>query len=140
MQWGAPFGPCRVLQQVVSIVPNVNGEVTEVLVTPWQQVEVGDVLFIIDPVPFQATVDSLKAQLLLAETRLDQSQRLLARSAGSEYEVQQFQSQVDGLRGQLASAKWNLDSTEVKAPASGMVLGVTVRKDSGWPVTRGRAT
>ena len=45
--------------------------------------------------------DNLNAQLLLAETRLDQSQRLLERRAGSEYEVQQYQSQVDSLKAQI---------------------------------------
>ena len=122
MQWGAPSGPCRYLQQVVKIVPNVNGEVAEVLVTPFQQVEAGDLLFTIDPTPFQGVVDNLKAQLELAEKRLEQSTQLMARQAGSQYEVQQFQSQVNALKGQLASAQWNLDSTKVEAPADGVVM------------------
>ena len=128
MQWGAPQGPVQYIQQVLKVVPNVAGQVTEVHVVPWQRVERGQPLFTIDPTPFQATVDSLTAQLALAETRLKQSTQLLARQAGSAYDVQQFQSQVGTLKGQLASAQWNLDSTVVEARAHGVVMGVTVRR------------
>lgn len=127
MQWGAPQGPVQYMQQVLRIVPNVTGQVTEVHVVPWQKVKEGESLFSIDPTPFQATVDSLNAQLRLAETRLEQSQKLLARGAGPEYEVQQYQSQVDSLKGQLITAQWNLDSTIVRSRADGVVMGVTVR-------------
>ena len=127
MNWGAPSGPCQVLQMSVPIAPNVSGQVSAVHVEPWQDVEAGQLLFELDPTQFQATVDSLEAQLLLARTRLDQSTKLLERQAGSAYEVQQFQSQVDALEGQLVSAQWNLDSATVEAPADGVVMGVTLR-------------
>lgn len=127
MQWGAPQGPVQYKQQVLRIVPNVTGQVTDVHVLPWQKVEEGQPFFTIDPTPFQATVNSLEAQLKLAETRLKQSQQLLARGAGPEYEVQQYQAQVDSLKGQLVTAQWNLDSTVVKSPEQGFVMGVTVK-------------
>ena len=126
MQWGAPQGPVQYMQQVLRVVPNVTGQVSEVHVAPWQVVEEGQPLFDIDPTPYQATVDSLEAQLKLAETRLAQSKQLLARKAGPEYEVQQYQSQVDSLKGQLVTAQWNLDSTTVKSQAHGVVMGVTL--------------
>lgn len=128
MQWGAPSGPCQLYEQVVEIVPNVGGEVTAVPVRPMQVVEAGDVLFRIDPLPFQATLDNLNAQLILAETRLEQSSQLLARRAGSEYEVQQYQSQVDSLRAQIDNAQWSLDNTVVRARDGGVVMGVTLRQ------------
>ena len=127
MQWGAPQGPVQYMQQVLRVVPNITGQVTEVHVVPWQKVEAGEPLFTIDATPFQATVDSLTAQLLLAETRLEQSKQLLARKAGPEFEVQQYQSQVDSLKGQLVTAQWNLDSTIVRARTDGVVMGATVR-------------
>ncbi|WP_027252691.1 HlyD family secretion protein [Photobacterium halotolerans] len=49
------------------IMPNVRGKVIEVPVTPNSPLKQGDVLFKIDPTPFQAEVDRLEAQL--AETR-----------------------------------------------------------------------
>jgi len=138
MQWGAPSGPCQLYEMVVEIVPNVSGEVIEVPVMAMQQVDAGDVLLRIDPLPFQATLDNLKAQLLLAETRLDQSQRLLARRAGSEYEVQQYQSQVDSLKAQIDTAQWNLDNTVVRARDDGVVVGVTLRQGHGVSSGSGR--
>ncbi|QUJ66580.1 HlyD family secretion protein [Photobacterium sp. GJ3] len=49
------------------IMPNVRGKVIEVPVKPNSPLQEGDVLFKIDPTPFQAEVDRLEAQL--AETR-----------------------------------------------------------------------
>ncbi|MBV7261839.1 HlyD family secretion protein [Photobacterium sp. 2_MG-2023] len=49
------------------ILPNVRGKVIEVPVTPNSPLDEGDILFKIDPTPFQAEVDRLEAQL--AETR-----------------------------------------------------------------------
>ncbi|KKD01074.1 HlyD family secretion protein [Photobacterium halotolerans] len=49
------------------IMPNVRGKVIEVPVTPNTPLQEGDILFKIDPTPFQAEVDRLEAQL--AETR-----------------------------------------------------------------------
>ena len=57
MQWGAPAGSVMVYQHVVEIVPDVSGTVTEVSAKPLQRMEQGDVLFRIDPVPFEATVE-----------------------------------------------------------------------------------
>ena len=70
MGWGAPQGPAVVLRNSVSIVPDVAGEVVEVAVEANRPVKSGDVLFRIDPVPFQSQVDALAAQLRLEELRL----------------------------------------------------------------------
>ena len=58
MGWGAPQGPSLVVRNSVQIVPNVAREVTEVPVEPNKPLKAGDVLFKIDPVPYQAQVDS----------------------------------------------------------------------------------
>lgn len=67
MQWGAPAGPVRTYNPVIEIFPNVAGEVVEVPANSLDFVAKGDVLFKIDPVPFQAIVDRTSAQL--AEAR-----------------------------------------------------------------------
>lgn len=67
MQWGAPAGPVRTYNPVIEIIPNVSGEVVDVPVKSLDRVAKGDVLFKIDPVPFQAIVDRSSAQL--AEAR-----------------------------------------------------------------------
>ncbi|WP_428776120.1 HlyD family secretion protein [Vibrio sp.] len=45
------------------VVPGVRGRVIEVPVTPNRPLQQGDVLFRIDPVPFQAQVDKIKAKI-----------------------------------------------------------------------------
>ncbi|MEP3427809.1 MAG: efflux RND transporter periplasmic adaptor subunit [Roseibium sp.] len=63
MQWGAPSGPTRSYNKVIEIVPNVNGTVVDVPVRPLVLLAEGDVLFQIDPEPFEAVVDRAKASL-----------------------------------------------------------------------------
>jgi multidrug resistance efflux pump len=67
LQWGAPAGPVNVYRTVVEIVPNVSGEVIEVQAEGSQPLKSGDVLFRIDPEPYQAEVDRLAAALKEAE-------------------------------------------------------------------------
>ena len=127
MQFSAPSGPLIVSQYSVQIVPNVQGEVTEVTVEPNQTVSKGDVLFKIDPTPYQSQVDAFKAQLKLARTRLNQSQKLLKRGVGSAYDEEQFTSQVEQLEAQLVGAKYNLEETTVRAPSDGFVTNLALR-------------
>jgi multidrug resistance efflux pump len=67
MQWGAPSGPVKVYKTVVEFIPNLTREVIEVPARGLEPLKAGDVLFQIDPVPYQAREDELQAQL--AETR-----------------------------------------------------------------------
>jgi multidrug resistance efflux pump len=53
----------RVIKYVINVVPQVRGRVTEVPVEPNRLVRKGDVLFRIDPTPYELTVRSLEAQL-----------------------------------------------------------------------------
>jgi len=53
----------RVIKYVVNVVPQVRGRVTEVPVEPNRLVKKGDVLFRIDPTPYELTMRSLEAQL-----------------------------------------------------------------------------
>lgn len=128
MQWGAPSGDVRTITYSVQITPNVAGEVIEVAAKPNVPLKRGDVLFRIDPAPYQAAVDGLKAQLALANLRLEQSTTLARRQAGTRYDVQSYQSQVDALKAQIANAQWNLDKTVVRAPSDGYVTNLLVRK------------
>lgn len=66
MQWGAPSGPVGVFRNVIEVVPAVSGQVIDVPVEPLKPLEQGDVLFQIDPEPFQDEVDRLSAALVSA--------------------------------------------------------------------------
>ena len=142
MQWGAPGGTVFTLAYSVPMTPNVTGEVIEVPVETDSAVKEGDVLYKIDPTQYQAALDGLKAQLELAQTRLEQSEALAARQAGSVYEVQAYQAQVDGLSAQVVGAAYNLRETVVRAPADGLVTYVGLRpgaRVSNLPLFRAMA-
>jgi multidrug resistance efflux pump len=53
----------RVIKYVINIVPQVRGRVIEVPVEPNRLIRKGDVLFRIDPTPYELTVRSLEAHL-----------------------------------------------------------------------------
>jgi RND family efflux transporter MFP subunit len=128
MGWGAPQGSALVVRNGVSIVPNVAGEVIDVPVDGNTALKAGDILFRIDPVPYEAQVKALDAQLKFESLRLSQMTQLLERDSGRAFDVQQRQSEVDQLKAQLEGAKWNLDKTVVRAPADGYVTNVALRK------------
>jgi multidrug resistance efflux pump len=128
MGWGAPQGSAIVVRNAVAIVPDVAGEVAEVPVTANTPLKAGDVLFRIDPVPYDAQVKAIEAQLKLSTTRLAQMTQLFERDSGRGFDVEQRQSEVDQLKAQLESAKWNLDKTTVRAPGDGYVTNVALRK------------
>jgi len=120
MGWGAPQGAALVVRNAVSIIPNVAGEVIDVPVEGNTALKTGDVLFRIDPVPYEAQVRAIEAQLKLTQ--------LFERDSGRGFDVEQRQSEVDQLKAQLETAKWNLDKTTVRAPADGYATNVALRK------------
>lgn len=128
MNWGAPQGPAIVVRNSVAVVPNVAGEVAEVPVVANAPLKAGDVLFKIDPVPFEAQLRALEAQLQFQKLRLDQMEQLQKTGTGRAFDVEQRQAEVDQLQGQVENARWNLDKTVVRAPADGYVTNVALRK------------
>lgn len=128
MNWGAPSGPVVVVKQSVAIVPNVAGEVIDVPVQANKPLKAGDVLFRIDPAPYEAKVHQFEAQLKLAQINLERARQLEQRQAGTLATLQQREAEVDSLRAQLSAAKWNLDKTVVRAPTDGFVTNVGLRK------------
>src|SRR4051812_28874772 len=70
----------RMYSPVVQIVPNVRGTVIEVPVQPNVPVSQGDVLFKIDPQPYQIEVDRLRALLATKNTKLATLNEQLAKA------------------------------------------------------------
>jgi multidrug resistance efflux pump len=80
----------RVINYVVSVNPRVAGLVTEVPVVPNRPIKKGDVLFKIDPTPYeldvknyQAQLAQLKAQLVTAEANTRNLQQQLKAAIGN---------------------------------------------------------
>jgi multidrug resistance efflux pump len=119
----------RVIKYVVQIVPNVRGQVTEVPVEGNSPVKKGDVLFKIDPTPFQIQVDTLSASLAATEgsvkqlneqlraaqgktegdraklelerTRVTQNRDLVTNGAGDRFTLEQAESNVKQIQAAL---------------------------------------
>lgn len=127
MQWGAPSGPLRLMTYTVQVIPDVAGQVTEVPVRPNVPVKKGEVLFKIDPIPYQAAVKSVRAQLKFQKLRLEQFGQLAARQAGTRFQVEETEAKVEQLKAQLTDAEWRLAQTTVRAPSDGFVTALALR-------------
>jgi RND family efflux transporter MFP subunit len=142
MGWGAPQGTALVTRNSVSIVPDVVGEVIDVPVQANTPVKAGDVLFRIDPAPFQATVDQYAARLARGQALLEKDRTNLVRyreltetNSAPRQQAEDQQAIVnqdeDSLKldeAMLDGAKYNLEKTVVRAPADGYVTNLGLRK------------
>jgi multidrug resistance efflux pump len=86
MSYNHPFTTnARIYYPVTPILPTVKGRVIEVPVTANSPLKDGDVLFRIDPKPYQYVVDEKKAALAEAEQKVNQLKASLdAASAGTK--------------------------------------------------------
>ena len=124
----------------VDVRPRVGGYVDAVQFKEGAEVHQGDVLFRIDPRPFQAEVDRLtanraqaQAQLGLAQANAARATRLLAAHAISQEDAdsmstgeQSANATLAAATAALASAKLNLDWTQVRAPIDGRVSNARI--------------
>lgn len=117
----------RIYSLTTPILPTVKGRVTEVNVKTGDRVKKGDLLFRIDPEPFQYTVAKLEAELQLAASNLEDATALFKKQVGSEKNVERAQSTVDSLTAQLSNARFELEETEVRASDHGYVAQVRLR-------------
>jgi len=124
----------------VQVRPRVGGYVDSVEFKEGALVHKNDVLFRIDPRPFQAEVDRLaanraqaQAELSLAQANADRAKRLLAQHAIAQEEAdrqataaQSAQAELAAATAALATAKLNLDFTQVRAPVDGRVSNAQI--------------
>jgi len=109
------------------IVPAVTGTVIEVPVEPLVKLKKGDVLFKIDPIPFQNRVLSLTAQIALASDDVDRTRKLLINRNVSQRDADAALTRYESLNGQLLTAEFELDMTVVRAPTDGYVAQMVLR-------------
>jgi membrane fusion protein, multidrug efflux system len=135
--------PGRVSPYLIAEVrPQVNGIVKKRLFTEGADVKAGEVLYQIDPAPYQAAFDNASASLARAEANLppvrSKAQRykeLVAIKAVSQQEfedvsAQQMQAEADVKywKAAVETARINLEYTRIKAPIAGRIgkSGITV--------------
>ncbi|WP_194715424.1 efflux RND transporter periplasmic adaptor subunit [Noviherbaspirillum soli] len=119
----------------VEIRPRVSGFITAVNFKPGSEVKKGDVLFVIDPRPYQAEADraeaaakSARAKADLARLELDRAERLLGDRAIAQREYDERasgQKELDAnaraAQAQYEAARLNLAYTRIASPIDGRV-------------------
>jgi multidrug resistance efflux pump len=96
----------RVVNYVVPINPPVRGLVTEVPIEPNRPIKKGDVLFKIDPVPYEIAVKNCEAQIAQLKVQLVTAQ---ANSRNFEETLKSATGQKDAINSQLTLARLRLN-------------------------------
>ncbi len=117
----------RIYSLTTPILPTVKGRVIEVNVSTGDRINKGDLLFRIDPEPFEYAVKGLEAELTLAVSNLEDATTLYEKKVGTEKSVELAQRTVDSLTAQLSNARFELEETEVHASDDGHVAQVRLR-------------
>ena len=117
----------RVYTLTTPVLPTVKGRVIEVNVKTGDRIKKGDLLFRIDPEPFQNNVDRLDAEVVLAQSNLEDAATLLERQAGSAKNVERAQATLDSRKAELANARFDLSQTDVRAEDDGRIAQVRLR-------------
>src|SRR5258705_5930527 len=67
-----------VMADIIGVVPEVSGTITELHVADNQAVRQGDLLFVIDPRPYEFAVQRARAELAALDGAIDVTQRHIA--------------------------------------------------------------
>jgi len=119
--------------ETVNIKPQVAGRITEVHFQEGQEVKKGDLLFVIDPRPFQADLRQAQGQLKSDTAQLEVNRKNLQRDIEvgrqrfvSEMDIDNLQAQVANYEGAVEKdhaaidrANLNLEYCYVKSPVGG---------------------
>lgn len=142
-------------RQDIDIYPQVSGTIQQLCVTEGQKVRKGQLLFIIDQVPYKAAlntamanVKSAKASVSTAKLTFDSNKELFAQKVISNFTLKTSENNYLTAEAQLAqaeaeeiNARNNLSYTEVKSPSDGIVgmlpyrVGALVSPNLTQPLT-----
>ena len=142
-------------RQDIDIYPQVSGTLTRLCVEEGQAVRKGQILFIIDQVPYiaalrtaEANVEAAKAGVATSQLTYDSKRELYAQKVVSEFDLKTSHNSLLSAKAQLAQAEAqrinaanNLSYTEVKSPADGVVgtlpyrVGTLVSSGMPTPLT-----
>lgn len=133
-RWDEYTGRFEAMQRV-EVRPRVSGAIDKINFADGQIVKAGDLLFVIDPRPYQIAVDSARAEVarMQAQTAmltkdLARGESLVGGGAITRRDVDQRRGGSDSARAQLLgaeaalrNAELNLEWTQVRAPISGRI-------------------
>ena len=134
VEWEEYTGRLEAVESV-EVRARVNGYLQSIHFKNGTTVKQGDLLFVIDPRPYQAELERARAELGLANARLERTGKDVARAqmlvrarAVSEEEVdtrvseqRQAQESVQAARATVNAAQLNVEFTQVRAPISGRI-------------------
>src|ERR1700731_3364736 len=117
----------------VTVTPQLGGRITERHFEDGANLQKGQLLFVIDPRPFQAQLDSAKANLAQAKAALELAKIQFARDEGlvgtkaiskQDYDTKKNtvdvdQAQVEAAQAALETAKLNLEYCFIHSPIEG---------------------
>lgn len=126
----------------VEVRARVSGYLQEVHFEEGALVEEGDLLYVIDPRPYQAVLEEAKAQvtrarvrLELAESELDRARRLYERRAISEEELdartqeqKEATAALEAAEAAVEASRLDVEFTRVRAPISGRISNTRVTR------------
>ena len=128
MNYNHPFSETvRQYYATTPIIPEVRGRVVEVPIEANQPIKKGDILYRIDPKPFEDELRGIEGEITAARKDLERAQELFAKQAASERMLDQARAKVDELEAKLNDARFALDQTVVKAPSDGFVTQLILR-------------
>ena len=122
-----------VAREVVSVQPQVSGRITQIHFTDGENVKIGDLLFTIDPRPYQAQLDQAEANVAQAEAALSLAKVNFARvekvsdpRAVSRQDFDARKSAVETAeatlkqnRAAVENARLNLEYCTIRSPING---------------------
>ena len=128
-------------RQDIDIYPQVSGTIERLCVSEGEKVRKGQLLFIIDQVPYKAAlttalanVEAAKAGLATAELAYTSTKELYVQKVVSQYNLKTAENnyltakaQLSQAQAQEVSARNNLSYTEVKSPSDGVVGALPFR-------------
>lgn len=122
-------------RQDIEVYPQVGGTLQKLCVTEGQKVKKGQVLFVIDQVPYRAALNTAEAALKAAQAQeataqlnYDSRKKLYDQKVVSEIDMQTAQNtllsakaQVAQAKAQVVNARNSLSYTTVTSPADGVI-------------------
>ena len=142
-------------RQDIDIYPQVSGTIEKLCVTEGQTVRRGQLLFVIDQIPYRAAlktavanVEAARAAMATAELTYNSNKELYAQKVVSEFSLKTDENtyltakaQLTQAEAQEVNARNNLSYTEVKSPSDGVVgalpyrVGALVGANLPYPLT-----
>ena len=114
------IGTCAAYE-TVQVQAQVNGVITSRDFQDGSDVKKGDLLFTIDPRPFQAALDQAKAQMVLDQITLQRQQDLRARNVVSAQDLDTAQANAHKSEAAAEAMQVNFDYCFIKSPINGRV-------------------